>query len=93
MGATPQLRAQIFYLSGPLDLGGVLYGVDILEEARLSNIGDYIIDGDPAGLANSDNGIILGIGLADKMSLRMGDRVQISTPEGGVFPLKIVGLY
>ncbi|MFZ9004268.1 MAG: ABC transporter permease [Robiginitalea sp.] len=93
LGATPQLRAQIFYLSGPLDLGGVLYGVDILEEARLSNIGDYIIDGTPTDLANSDNGIILGIGLADKMSLRMGDRVQISTPEGGFFPLKIVGLY
>ena len=93
LGATPQLRAQIFYLSGPLDLGGVLYGVDILEEARLSNIGDYIIEGGPEDLANSDNGIVLGIGLANKLSLQMGDRVQISTPEGGVFPLKIVGLY
>ena len=45
IGATPQLRAQIFYLSGPLDLGGVLIGVDILEEERLSNLGDYIIQG------------------------------------------------
>ncbi len=92
-GAAPQLRAQIFYLSGPLDLGGVLSGVDILEEARLSNIGDYIVQGSPTALANSDNGIILGIGLAEKMSLRMGDRVQVSTPAGGIFPLKIVGLY
>ena len=93
LGATPQLRAQIFYLSGPLDLGGVLTGVDILEEARLSNIEDYIVAGSSAALANSDNGIILGIGLADKMSLRLGDRVQISTPTGTVFPLKIVGFY
>ncbi|MEJ2162323.1 MAG: FtsX-like permease family protein, partial [Robiginitalea sp.] len=93
IGATPQLRAQIFYLSGPLDLGGVLIGVDILEEERLSNLGDYIIQGHGRDLANSDNGIILGIGLAEKMSLRMGDRIQISTPAGAVFPLKIVGLY
>jgi lipoprotein-releasing system permease protein len=93
LGATPQLRAQIFYLSGPLDLGGVLVGVDILEETRLSNIGDYIIAGEPPDLANSDNGVILGIGLAEKMSLGMGDRVQVSTPSGGVFPLKIIGLY
>lgn len=93
LGATPQLRAQIFYLSGSLDLGGVLTGVDILEEARLSSIGDYIVQGSPQALDNSDNGIILGIGLSEKMSLGMGDRVQISTPEGGIFPLKIVGIY
>ncbi len=93
LGATPQLQAQIFYLSGPLDLGGVLIGVDILEEARLSSLGDYIVEGSPVALANSDNGIILGIGLSEKMSLGMGDRIQVSTPGGGIFPLKIVGIY
>ncbi|WP_088341884.1 ABC transporter permease [Robiginitalea sediminis] len=93
LGATPQIRAQIFYLSGSQDLGGVLSGVDILEEDRLSNIGDYIVAGSPEALHRSENGIILGAGLADKFSLALGDRIQVSTPEGGVFPLKIVGLY
>ena len=93
LGATPQLRAQIFYLSGAMDLGGVLIGIDILEEARLSNIGDYIVEGSVKELSNSDNGIILGIGLAEQMSLRRGDRVQVSTPAGAVFPLKIIGFY
>ncbi|MDM9630717.1 ABC transporter permease [Robiginitalea aurantiaca] len=93
VGATPQLRAQIFYLSGAQNLGGVLVGMDILEEERISNLGDYIIAGSPSALSNSDNGIILGIGLLEKMSLRMGDRVQVSTPEGTVFPLRIVGIY
>ena len=64
LGAVPQLVAQIFYLSGSQDLGGVLLGVDILEEDRLSNLGDYIVEGSPEALRNSDNGIILGIGLA-----------------------------
>lgn len=93
VGATPQLRAQIFYLSGALNLGGVLVGMDIAEEERISSLGDYIVEGSPQALANSDNGIILGIGLTEKMSLRMGDRVQVSTPEGAVFPLRIVGIY
>lgn len=93
LGASPQLRAQIFYLSGSQDLGGVLVGVDILEEDRLSNLGDYIISGSPEALHRSDNGIILGAGLAKKFSLSPGDRIQVSTPEGGLFPLKIVGLY
>lgn len=93
LGATPQLRAQIFYLSGSQDLGGVLMGVDILEEERLSSLGDYIVQGTPQALYNSDNGIILGIGLAKTLSLSVGDRVQVSTPAGGLFPLKIVGFY
>jgi len=31
-GATPQLLTQIFYLSGSIELGGSLVGVDIMEE-------------------------------------------------------------
>ncbi|WP_149302758.1 ABC transporter permease [Pareuzebyella sediminis] len=92
-GATPQVQAQIFYVSGSIELGGNLIGVDILEEQRLSNFQDYIIDSTPKDLANTMNGIFLGAGLAKKMSLDIGDRVQISTVRGGVFPLKIVGLY
>lgn len=92
-GATPQLRAQIFYLSGSIELGGNLVGVDIMEEARLSNIRDYIIGGSPEALKNTENGILLGSGLATKMSLTVGDRVQISTIKGDVFPLKIIGIY
>jgi lipoprotein-releasing system permease protein len=92
-GATPQLRTQIFYISGSIQLGGNLTGVDILEEARLSNIQDNIVDGTPQALKNNDNGILLGAGLAKKMSLAAGDRVQISTVGGAIFPLKIVGIY
>lgn len=92
-GATPQLRAQIFYLSGSIELGGNLVGVDILEEVKLSNIRDNIVEGTPEALKNNQNGILLGAGLAKKMSLSVGDRVQISTITGAIFPLKIVGIY
>lgn len=92
-GATPQLRAQIFYLSGSIELGGNLVGVDIMEETRLSNMRDYIIGGSPEALKNTENGILLGSGLSTKMSLSVGDRVQISTVRGDIFPLKIVGIY
>lgn len=92
-GATPQLRSQIFYLSGSIELGGNLVGVDIMEEVRLSNIRDYIVEGSPEALHNMENGILLGAGLAKKMSLTVGDRVQISTVRGDIFPLKIVGIY
>jgi lipoprotein-releasing system permease protein len=92
-GATPQLKAQIFYISGSIELGGNLTGVEIMEEVRLSNFRDYIVQGSPEALRNMENGILLGAGLAKKMSLGVGERVQISTVQGDVFPLKIVGIY
>lgn len=92
-GAIPQIKATIFYIAGSIEIGGYLTGIQILNEARLFNLQDYIIEGKPEDLHNSDNGILLGIGIAKKMSLNVGDRVQISTIKGDVFPLKIVGLY
>ncbi len=92
-GATPQLRLQIFYISGAIELGGNLVGIDVMEEVRLSNLRDNIIEGSPEALRNNENGILLGSGLAKKMSLSVGNRVQVSTVEGTIFPLKIVGIY
>ena len=93
LGASPQLKAQIFYLSGTIELGGNLVGVDILKEARLSSIQNYIVQGSYMDLKNTENGILLGAGIAKKMSLTVGNRVNISTATGDQFPLKIVGIY
>ncbi len=92
-GVTPQVQAQVFYVSGSIELNGLINGVDIIEEMRLFNLDNYIINGDPGDLIRNDNGIILGAGLADKMSLDVGDRLQISTPSGGKFQLKVIAFY
>lgn len=92
-GATPRLTTQIFYLSGAIELGGNLTGINIPEEVRLSGFNDYIVEGTPDALNNTENGILLGVGLAKKMSLRPGDRLQVSNVKGEVFPLKVVGFY
>ncbi|KYG82466.1 ABC transporter permease [Roseivirga echinicomitans] len=92
-GAIPQVQAQVFFLAGSLQLNGIAHGVDVMEEVRLFNLDEYIVEGNPEDLAKNDNGIILGAGVAKKMSLKVGDRVQLSSVKGGLFPLKIVGLY
>lgn len=92
-GAIPQVKAQIFYISGSIELGGNLVGIDILEEVRLFNFGQYIVRGTPRALKNNDNGILIGAGVAKKMSLDIGNTIQISTVGGDLFPLKIVGIY
>lgn len=92
-GALPQVKTQIFYIAGPIDLGGNLTGVEILREAELFNLKDYIVEGSPQDLHNTANGIILGSGVAEKMSLEVGERVQVNTVKGDLFPLKVVGIY
>lgn len=92
-GALPQVKTQIFYLAGSIELGGNLTGVDILREEELFNLGDYIVQGSARDLHQTSNGIILGAGVAEKISLTVGDRVQVNTVRGDIFPLKIVGIY
>lgn len=92
-GATPLVRAQAFYMAGSSRLNGSIFGVDVMKEAELYNLDDYIVEGGAKDLAINESGILIGIGVAEILSLKVGDVVQVSTALGEVFPLKIVGLY
>lgn len=92
-GVTPQVQAQAFYLAGSSQLNGILLGVDVIAETQLYNLSDYIVQGTANELVTNDNGILLGIGIAKKLSLNIGDIIQIGTVSGDVYPLKIVGYY
>lgn len=92
-GVAPQVQAQVFYAAGSLELNGILNGVNILEEVRLFNLQDYIIEGDPSALKKNTNGILMGKGVAEKLSLQLYDNVQLISSSGDLFQLKIVGFY
>jgi lipoprotein-releasing system permease protein len=92
-GATPQAVAKVFYLAGSIDLNGVVNGIDVAEEMRLFNFENYIIEGNAMDLIKINNGILIGSGIASKMSLQLGDKIQVSSVQGGSIPLKIVGIY
>lgn len=93
MGVTPQVSARIFYQSGSVLLNGNAIGIDALEEDRLFNFKQYIVNGLPRDLANNENGIVLGIGVAKKLSLGIGDRVQLLSSTGATYRLKVVGFF
>lgn len=92
-GISPQAAAKVFYLGGSIQLNGVINGIDVMEEISLFNFSDYIVDGNAEDLVRSNNNILLGAGIADKMSLKVGDKIQVTSPSGGIFPLKIVGIF
>ncbi len=92
-GVTPQVSANAFYISGSNELNGLISGIVVESEMRLFNFSDYITRGDPLNLVKINNGILLGAGIADRMSIDIGDRIQVSTAGGAIFPLKVVGIF
>ncbi|MCC7299401.1 MAG: ABC transporter permease [Bacteroidia bacterium] len=92
-GVTPIVGARVFYVSGATQLNGNLSGIHILEQVKLFNFGDYITKGKAESLANNENGIIIGAGVAKKLSIAMGDYVQVVSTTGQTLKLKIVGFF
>jgi len=92
-GVTPVVRAQAFYVAGSSMLNGSISGINVVEESRLYNLNDYITSGKANNLATNENGILLGKGVADKLALTLGDKIQLRTTAGDNFTLKIVALF
>lgn len=92
-GASVLLNSQVFYNYGPIQLNGTIAGVDILEEDKLFDLKSKMKEGQIENLITNQDGILMGTGLAEKLSVRTGDRVIITTPQGFTKTLKIVGLF
>lgn len=92
-GATPQTTCKVFYLAGSNNLNGIINGIEVKEEIRLFNFEEYIVEGDANSLLKKKNSILLGSGIAKKLSLSVGDNIQVSSANGNQFSLNIGGIY
>lgn len=92
-GVAPSISSQVFYNYGPVQLNGNILGVDILEEDKLFSLREKMKEGKIEDLKANHDGIIMGKGLARKLSVHPGDRVVITTPQGYTMTLKVVGVF
>ncbi len=92
-GATAQATCKVFYLAGSNNLNGIINGIEVQEESRLFNFKDYIVEGDVNSLIKKKNSILLGAGIAKKLSLSVGDNIQVLNTSGANFTLTIGGIY
>ena len=93
VGAAPRVSTQVFFNAGPIEITGVVNGVDPDAESRLFNLDEYIIQGSVSDIGTVGNSIILGRALADNLLVSAGDVIHVTTPENENFPLKIVGFF
>jgi lipoprotein-releasing system permease protein len=88
----PKVMAPVFFNTGSIEITGVVNGIDVPAEEHLFKVSDYIIEGNVFDLNNENNTIIIGKGLAEKMLVKIGDVIKITTIKGGLVSLKVVGI-
>ena len=90
---TSQVNANIFYNSGKSQITGLCSGINPEDADRMYAISSTIVEGSLGALKGNPNGILIGTGVSDKMSLRVNDYVNITSSKGVNKAFKIVGIF
>ena len=90
---TPMVTANVIYTSGSVEINGIVSGVNIVEEDKMFDVQGNMISGDLHDLDRVNNGLLIGKGIADKLSLHTGDNITVSSSTGGAMIMRVVGIY
>lgn len=90
---TGQANVDLFINSGKAQVRGFALGITIDEADKMFNISSFVVEGKLDELKDVSNGIFLGVGLADKMSLKKGDYIQVYSSKGVTKNMKVIGLF
>ena len=91
-GVTTQINMNVFFRNGTTKVNGALTGVNANKEDALFGTASSMKEGSWKELDHRGDGIILGVGLAKKLSVDVNDIVMVSTADGIDRNFKIIGL-
>ncbi|MEL6190542.1 MAG: FtsX-like permease family protein [Bacteroidota bacterium] len=89
---TPQVNMTVFYQNGATSINGQLSGIDPIREEHLFGLSQYIVEGSWEVINQRTDGLIMGIGLAEKLSLKLDDQVLVKTGDGVKKTFTILGI-
>ncbi len=93
MTATPQVAVDVFYNNGRTQITGIASGVMIEEADSMFNIQATLVEGSLQDLKTTPNGLLIGVGIASKMSVRTGDNISITSSKNVTKVMKVVGMF
>ncbi len=91
-GIVTQVNINVFFRNGATKANGQLSGVNAVREHELFGTGESIIEGSWELIDNRGDGIVMGVGLAKRLSLNLHDNVVVKTADGVDRTFKIIGL-
>ena len=89
---TEQVNQNVFFRNGVTKVSGSLSGIDVANEIQMFNTTAYMTEGNLNDLDKRSDAVVLGSGLADKLSASMGDNISLTTADGVNKIFKVVGL-
>jgi lipoprotein-releasing system permease protein len=89
---SPRLSTNVIIRKGPIKSNVALVGSIPEKQLRISDIGDYVVEGEFQNLKTGGNKVILGVGVAKDLGVRMGQYVDVISGANEVIPLKVVGM-
>lgn len=90
---TPQVTANVIYTSGSVQINGNVVGVNIDEEDKMFDMQSNMVSGNLHNLNKVNNGLLIGKGIADKLSLHVGDNITVTSGTGNPTVMKVVGIF
>lgn len=93
VAVTPQVTATVIYASGSVNINGTVAGVSIDEEDKMFDVQSNMKEGDLHDLNRVNNGLLIGKGIADKLSLHVGDNITVRAGTGSPMIMRVVGIF
>jgi lipoprotein-releasing system permease protein len=91
--AAQWVTVNLFYTSGKSQLNGIAAGAHIREADAMFNITETMVEGRAENLESISNGILIGVGIADKLNLRLNDNLTVISSLGASKVMKVVGIF
>ncbi|MFT3823828.1 MAG: ABC transporter permease [Chitinophagaceae bacterium] len=91
-----QVTTNVIYNNGNVQENGKVLGVNILEQDKMFDITSTMVAGSVKAMSGNPNAILIGVGLAEKLNLKKGDYVTVTTATttGPVTKtLEVVGIF
>ena len=93
VAVTPQVTATVIYSSGSVNINGTVAGVSIDEEDKMFDVQTNMVTGDLHDLNRVNNGLLIGKGVADKLSLHVGDNITVRAGTGSPMIMRVIGIF
>lgn len=93
IAATPQVTANVFYTSNAVQVNGSIMGVDIREEDKMFDVAGTMKQGSIDNLLKNPEGLLIGIGLAKKLNIKINDNITVTTASGVLRVMKVAGIF
>jgi lipoprotein-releasing system permease protein len=93
VNAIAQVSFDAFYNRGNAQMRGTGNGVNMIDYSAMFNTVKYMVAGNINALEGNLNGIIIGSGIAEKLSLGLGDNITVTSSYGVSKVMKIAGIF